>query len=190
MTPHAEAADVAIATERLNVRSWREADRAPFHALNSDPRVMATLGPVMTRAESDALVDRLAAAEAARGCTFWAVERRADGAFLGFCGVRWNAQEIPIRGMLEIGWRLGHAHWGSGYASEAAAASLDWAWRETEAACVVAITSETNTRSQAVMARIGMERLADGDFDHPAVPEGDRLRRHLICRIDRPGRAA
>lgn len=175
-----------IETERLVVRSWREADCAPFHALNRDPDVMATLGPSLSRAESDALIERLTAAEARRGCTFWAVERRTDAAFLGFCGVRWNEQPIPIEGELEIGWRLARAHWGQGLAREAAAASLDWAWRNTDAPHVAAITAEVNPRSWGLMERLGMTRAVDGDFGHPALAEGDRLRPHRTYRIARP----
>lgn len=178
-----------IETERLHVRSWRDDDRAPFHALNSDPEVMATLGPLMTRAESDALVDRLAASEVARGCTFWAVERRSDGAFLGFCGVRWNDQELPIHGALEAGWRMIRAAWGQGYAREAAAASLEWGWQHTDADRIVAITSTGNHRSWGLMERLGMVRDPDGDFEHPRVPDGSPLKSHITYWIERPARA-
>jgi len=51
---------------------------------------------------------------------------------------------------------------------------------------IVAFTTTVNTRSQAVMERIGMTRDMDGDFDHPGVPEGSRLRRHVLYRMKAP----
>lgn len=175
-----------IETERLILRSWRDADRAPFHAMSRDPRVMATLGPVMTRDESDALVDRVVARQEAHGHTFWAVERRDDGMFLGWCGLVRAGPDLPIAGELEVGWRLAADHWGQGYAQEGARASLAWGWAHSDAARIVAITSAINDASRKVMERIGMTRIAGGDFDHPNVPEGSALKRHVLYAIERP----
>ena len=100
-----------IETERLVLRSWQERDNAPFAELGQDAEVMATLGPLLSRAESDAMVDRMAAIDAEHGHTFWAVERRADGAMLGFCGLVRGRPGTPILGEPEIGWRLARAAW-------------------------------------------------------------------------------
>jgi len=173
-----------IETERLIVRSWRDSDRAPFAALNADPEVRRYLGPVQTQGESDAVIERLSAIDAKYGHTFWAVERRADGAFLGFCGlIPWDVTDDA---RLEIGWRLARAWWGQGYAREAAVACLDWAWANTSHAAVHAITVPANTASWGLMERLGMQRLSGGDFDHPGVPDGSPLKRHITYRIDRP----
>lgn len=174
-----------IGTERLILRAWAERDRSPFAAMGRDPRVMATLGPLLSRSQSDGLVDRLAGTQVAHGITFWAVERR-DGAFLGFCGLKPGPDGTPIAGEWEIGWRLAHAYWGRGYAREAAAATLAWAWANSARDRVVAITTPGNPRSWGLMERLGMARLADGDFDHPALSPGDPLRRHLTYAIERP----
>jgi RimJ/RimL family protein N-acetyltransferase len=171
-----------IETERLRLRPWREADREPFFALNSDPAVMEYL-PKGTRADSDAAVDRMMATQAAHGHCFWAVERKDDGAFLGFCG------PMPAREPLnevELGWRLSRNAWGKGYASEGARASLAWCWDNLDTPTVMAITVPANVRSRAVMERIGMRYVEGADFDHPAVPEGDPLRRHVLYRAWRP----
>ena len=172
-----------LATDRLVLRSWREADRDPFFALNSDPVVMEFL-PATDRAASDDLVDRLFAAQNRDGCCFWAVERKADSASLGFCGLM--VPQAPLT-EFEIGWRLNCAAWGHGFASEAARASLAWGWAKLDAPSIVAITVPPNHRSRAVMERIGMVYAQGEDFDHPALPEGDALRRHVLYRIARPG---
>ncbi|MCW1429294.1 GNAT family N-acetyltransferase [Novosphingobium sp. JCM 18896] len=172
-----------IETDRLLVRRWRDSDRAPFWAMAQDPEVMRFLLPIASRAESDSVVDRLITAQANHGHCFWAVERKQDGRFLGFCGLM--APRAPLR-ETEIGWRLARDAWGQGYAREAAEACLDWAWRELRAKTVVAITVSANERSWGLMERLGMTRDPDADFDHPAVPDGDPLKRHMLYRIARP----
>lgn len=175
-----------IESERLILRGWRDSDREPFAAMSRDPRVMATLGPLMRREESDAAIDRLMRVLAEHGSTFWAIERRSDGAFLGFCGIKPGPEGTPIAGEPEIGWRLAFDHWGQGYAREAAEATLGWAWAATEWAHVAAITTPGNPRSWGLMTRLGMIRAEADDFDHPAVPEGSPLKPHITYRIARP----
>ena len=175
-----------ISTQRLLLRPWRDADVALFHAMCSDPAVMRYLGPLQSREEVAAGIARQQSFQADRGYCFWAVERREDGAFLGFCGIKPGAEGTPIEGEIEIGWRLRAAVWGQGYAREAAQASLDWTWANLDAAGVAAITNIENTRSWGLMERLGMRRDPNEDFDHPAVPEGDPLRPHILYRINRP----
>jgi RimJ/RimL family protein N-acetyltransferase len=176
-----------IETPRLIVRPWRDSDRAPFHAMSCDPEVMATLGPVQTRAESDAAIDRQIAVQAARGYCFWALEDRADGTFLGFCGLKIAPDAIPgIEGAIEIGWRLRRDAWGRGYAREAAAACLDWGWANLPDDRIIAITTPGNVRSWGLMERLGMVRRHDLDFDHPALALDDPLRPHVTYEALRP----
>ncbi len=118
---------ILIETERLVLRNWREADRDPFAEMSLDPEVMAHLDGPMDRAASDALIDRLLGEAQQNGATFWAVERKGDGAFLGFCGLRRGGHPgTAVPAELEIGWRLRRDAWGQGFAREAAAASLSW----------------------------------------------------------------
>ncbi len=176
-----------IDTERLIVRPWRDSDRAPFHAMSCDPEVMATLGPVQTRAESDTAIDRQIAVQGARGYCFWALEDRADGSFLGFCGLKIAPDAIPgIEGAIEIGWRLRRNAWGHGYAREAAAACIDWGWANLADDRIIAITTPSNVRSWGLMERLGMVRRHDLDFDHPALALDDPLRPHLTYEVLRP----
>lgn len=145
---------------------------------------METLGPVMNRAESDALLNRVASIEAEHGHTFWALERKRDAALIGWCGViRGNAG--PIAGRAEIGWRLAHHAWGHGFATEAARASLEWLFAELPDEAAWAITSIGNQRSRAVMERLGMHYHPEHDFDHPRIAEGDPLRRHVAYSLPR-----
>ena len=164
-------------TERLVLRRWADADRSAFAALNADSRVMATIGPVMTREQSDAFLDRIVDHFDEHGFGLWCVE--LDGEAIGFtgCSVPW------FRDGVEVGWRLRSEYWGKGYAPEAARECLRVGFDELGFDEVLSFTAAVNRNSQRVMQKIGMARDVDGDFDHPGVPEGSPLRPHVLYRI-------
>ncbi len=173
-----------IETTRLLLRPWTEADIGPFQQICSDSRVMATLGPVLDMAETAALIGRVQAMEAEHGHTFWALERREDSRLIGWCGAI-RGTDGPIEGKAEIGWRLAYDCWGRGYATEAARASVDWAFANLADDALWAITSVGNRASQAVMGRLGMRHHPELAFDHPRIAEGDPLRPHVIYSLER-----
>ena len=178
-----------IETERLTLRNWRAEDRAPFKALCNSPEVMACLGGIASDEQIDAGIGRIQACAEANGFCFWAMERRADSAFLGFCGLKIALEPgLPVEGEIEIGWRLRHDAWGQGYAREAALASLRWAWANLPAPRVIAMTVAANRRSWGLMERIGMTRRTELDFGHPSFPETHHLHRHIVYAADRPTR--
>jgi RimJ/RimL family protein N-acetyltransferase len=172
-------------TDRLRLRRWLPADRAPFAALNADPRVTEYLPGTLSRAESDALVARIEAHFDQYGFGLWAVEISNVAAFAGFLGLsvpRFTAHFTPC---VEIGWRLGAAHWGHGYATEGARAVLAFGFEVLGLEEIVSFTVPGNTRSRRVMERIGMAHNPADDFDHPLLPAGHPLRRHVLYRITR-----
>lgn len=171
-----------VRTERLTLRRWSDADRDAMHDLNSDPLVMATIGPVMTRPQSDALLDRIEQHFDDHGYGLWCVE--VGGEVAGFTGL----SHPWWRDGVEVGWRLRSGFWGHGYATEAARAALTLGLDEVGLDEIISFTAVVNERSQRVMQRIGMERVADGDFDHPSVPEGNPLRPHVLYRITQRAR--
>ncbi len=173
-----------VETERLIVRPWRDDDLAAFAALNADPAVMEHFPACLDRADSDALADRIrTVADLDSGIGFWAVEVPGVAPFIGFVGLRRVGPDMPFAPAVEIGWRLARAHWGHGYASEAARAMLDVGFRRCHLADIVAFTVPANARSQAVMRRLGMTRDTNADFEHPALPAGHPLRRHVLYRL-------
>ena len=167
-----------IRTQRLVLREWREADLAPWAAINADPQVREHLGGPLTRAQSDASVARFTAALAERGYGWWAVEERATRSLIGFAGLDPVDDTLPVDGV-EIGWRLARAAWGHGYATEAARATLTFGFETLALPEILAITTTGNLRSQAVMRRIGMSHDPADDVDDPTVPEGPSRRRVL-----------
>lgn len=172
-----------IETARLLLRPPEPRDFDALHAMWSDPRVMRDLGPVKTPAHSRATIARHLGYGASHGLGFHVVEARADGTVLGFCGLKPGAPNTPIAGELEIGWMFARAHWGRGYAREAARACLDWARAHRQEPRVVAITAACNLASRALMARLGMHWLTD--FEHPVHPPGHRLRPSVAFTISR-----
>ncbi len=163
-----------IETDRLRLRDWREADIEPFiRHLNVEP-VMRWLAGVRTREQQEATVrERFMAWQERLGFTFWVVERKEDEALLGFCGLKMaDDPGSPVEGEYEIGWRLREDAWGQGYAKEAAAASLDFAFGPLGAERVVALTVEGNKPSWGLMLRLGMTRRPDLDYDTAQWAEG------------------
>ena len=163
---------VALRTERLLLRGWLPADRAPFAALNADPEVVAHLPGPLSRGQSNALTARIRAHFVEHGYGLWAVE--GPEGFVGFTGLQWT--DVLGAPALEVGWRLARAAWGRGYATEAGRAAL--AHGLQVAPQVVSFTALTNTRSEAVMRRLGMRRVRE--FDHPRADLPERLRRHVL----------
>lgn len=167
-----------LRTGRLILRGWTDADRDVFAELNTDPVVMEHFPSTLTRAESDAFVDRIEAGFAEHGFGLWAVTLAATGEFIGFTGlsvprfhVAWMDGR-PQQPVVEVGWRLKRSAWGHGYATEAARTVLGLGFEDLGLLEIVSFTTVSNVRSQAVMRRIGMTRLVH--YDHP-VPGHDPL---------------
>ncbi|MCU0831570.1 MAG: GNAT family N-acetyltransferase [Rhizobiaceae bacterium] len=176
-----------LETERLVIRNWRDTDRDLFHEINSDEAVMEFFAVRRTRAESDALMDRLMASIDRTGFGFSAIERRSDGACLGFCGIsELTMPSVFPAGTVEIGWRIAERHWGKGYVTEGAHALAGAAFNRLHLTELIAMAVPGNRRSTAVMDRLGMVRDTKADFDHPAVPDTyPHLQRHGVWRLSR-----
>ncbi|MFJ9776418.1 GNAT family N-acetyltransferase [Kitasatospora sp. NPDC101157] len=172
-----------LRTDRLVLRRWQDSDLEPWAAMNADPEVREHLGDLLTREQSDASVARFRAEFDERGYGWWAIEVLATGEFIGFAGLDQVDDGMPFTGV-EIGWRLARPAWGQGYATEAAVAALAFGLGGLGLPEILAVTTATNLRSQAVMRRIGMTRDPADDFDDPAAPEGP-LRRNVLYRIAR-----
>lgn len=175
-----------IDTERLRLRMWRDEDRAPFAAINANPDVMAFLQGTLSREDSDAFVDRIEATWRREGWGLWAVEIPGGADFIGYVGL-WPAHFLDGESRVEVGWRLARAHWGHGYATEAARAALRFGFTQVGLPEIISFTVPQNLRSVRVMERIGLVRDQAGDFDHPRVDPAryPQLVRHLLYRISR-----
>ncbi|MES2444192.1 MAG: GNAT family N-acetyltransferase [Pseudomonadota bacterium] len=174
-----------ITTDRLILRLPEPRDRDVLVGMFTNQDIMGELYPGMDEARADAT---LAKHDGFRdeGLGFLAVERRADGVLVGFCGLKRGESHSPIKGEVEAGWIIDLPWWRSGYAREAMEAILAHAWGLIAEDRIYAITAAVNLKSQGLMARLGMHRLADGDYDSATFPEGHRLRPTVTFAIDRP----
>jgi RimJ/RimL family protein N-acetyltransferase len=176
---------VALRTPRLILREWRDGDSEPFAALSADPAVMEHLLPHPNRVASDLWIAIMRSHQNVHGFAYLVVELPGEASFIGTVGL----DRVPFRAhftpAVEIGWRLARAYWGKGYAVEAARAVLDDGLGRLGVDEIVAFTVPANRRSWRVMERLGMTHDPADDFDHPRLPEGHKLRRHLLYRIQR-----
>ncbi|WP_027967470.1 GNAT family N-acetyltransferase [Halomonas halocynthiae] len=170
-------------TERLCLRQWQESDFKSFAALNTDPKVMEYFPQPLSGQASAEMAKKIRSLIKQRGWGFWAVDVKKGESFIGFCGLHVPTAALPFSPCVEAGWRLSSAHWGKGYASEAARGALNVAFQQLELPEIVSFTTVDNQRSRRVMERIGMKY--SGQFEHPSLPESSPLRRHLLYRLQR-----
>jgi RimJ/RimL family protein N-acetyltransferase len=176
-------AETIAETERLRLRNWEADDVDEFVRHTNTEAVMRWLGGVWPHDKHEAAFGRIKKYEREHGHTLWIVERKSDGALLGFCGLkRVNTEGAPNPGDFEVGWRLREDAWGQGYAKEAAIASLDLGFDRFGAPHVVALTATQNEASQGLMKRLGMKRREDMDFQSADTPP--ELNPVIVYRID------
>lgn len=173
--------ELTLATERLILRRWKPSDREAFARVNADPRVMEFLPAVLSRQESGNLCDRIEAHLEQHGFGLYAVESR--GLLIGFIGLSVPAFQAHFTPGVEIGWRLAFEYWGRGLATEGARAVMRHGFESLRLDEIVSFTVPANSRSRRIMEKLGMAHAAADDFDHPGLPDGHPLRRHVLYRL-------
>jgi len=175
----------SLTTSRLLLRRWGDADRAPFQRLNADPRVMEFMPGLLTAKQSDELIDRIEEHFERHGFGPFAAELLEDKTFLGYIGLYVPAFDATFTPAVEIAWRLSADYWGRGLATEGARAVVRHAFEDLGLPDLVSFTVPENLRSRRVMEKLGMSHDPVDDFDHPRLPEGHPLRRHVLYRLSR-----
>jgi RimJ/RimL family protein N-acetyltransferase len=169
-----------IETGRLVLRRWLETDRAPYVAMMVDPQVSDWLGGPFTAEEALARIERNEAALEAKGYGRMAMERQADGRFIGYCGLMPTGPDLPFDHAFEVGWSVVPEAWGHGYVGEAARAVFADGFTRLGLEEILAFTGAVNFKSQAVARKLGMRRAPDQDFDHPGLADDHPLKRHIV----------
>lgn len=173
-----------LKTKRLLLRPWSAEDYAPFAEMNQDPRVMEFYPSLLSREESDRMIERVQTKIEETGWGLWAVSVPGVAEFIGYIGLAepsFTPLSVPL---VEIGWRLAYPFWGKGYATEGALACLQYGFETLKLKEIISFTAVQNKRSRAVMERIGMHHNPEDDFDHPRIAENNPLRRHVLYRIN------
>jgi 3-dehydroquinate dehydratase/shikimate dehydrogenase len=174
-----------LTTDRLILRPWRESDLDPFAAMNADPDVMRFFPRTLDREASDAMAHRISLMLDEQGWGLWATEVPGVAPFIGFIGLAPVPFDSHFTPAIEVGWRLGKAYWGRGYAPEGARAALAYAFDTLELDEVISMTIPANEPSQRVMQKLGLRHDPSDDFDHPNHSDRED-HRHVLYRIRRP----
>lgn len=172
-----------IKTTHLTLRHWQKCDLEPFALMNADPRVMEHFPSIKTFEESLKEYEAILEHFEKHGYGLWAVSENNKTNFIGYIGLRYIDFPAAFTPAVEVGWRLAYDYWRKGYATEGAKASLKYGFEILKLPEIISFTSSENLRSRKVMERIGMHRCEKNDFDHPKLPEGHRLRRHIFYKI-------
>ena len=173
-----------IETERLYLRQWQASDFAPFAEMNADPKVMEYFPKLLTTSMSNTIAKKCQSLIDDNGWGFWAVSLKKTDTFIGMVGLNNAHADMPFSPAVEIAWRLHNDYWGLGYATEAARASLNFAFVELGIEEVVSFTAVINKRSQLVMERLGMTNTQE-NFFHPMLESNHRLAEHVLYKITR-----
>jgi RimJ/RimL family protein N-acetyltransferase len=144
---------------------------------------------LLTPEETDAGIARVQNHFNRHGFGFYAAEFRENETFIGFVGLNIPSFDAPFMPAVEIGWRLAFDFWGRGLATEGARAVIDHAFKTLGLTSLVSFTVPANMRSRRVMEKLGMVHDSTGDFDHPNLPVGHPLQRHVLYRLSAPTRA-
>jgi RimJ/RimL family protein N-acetyltransferase len=149
--------EIALETQRLRLRRFREPDLDAYAKMSADPEVMRYIGTGVTLSRTDAWrsIAAMLGHWQLRGYGMWALELKETGEFVGRAGFLDPAGWPGF----EIGWLLGRRHWGKGYAIEAARAALRYAFEELHRDRVISLIRPGNSRSVRVAEALG-ERLA------------------------------
>ena len=142
---------------------------------------MRYVGPCLSREQCDALVDRYEEHHKWQKFAPWVVEIPGMTSFAGVVGLMAPSFKVDFASGVEIKWKMQRNYWGKGYATEAALASLEFAFDDLGLAEVVAFTTPANTRSRALLDRIGM--LFQREFEHPNLDPDDKLWHHLFYSL-------
>jgi RimJ/RimL family protein N-acetyltransferase len=172
-----------LTTARLILRDWRDEDLPAFATMNADPRVMQFLPKRLDRSESEVLAAAFRDGCESRGFGMWAVEITGGTPFIGFVGLNVPRFEAHFTPCVEIGWRLAFDFWNQGFATEAARAAARFAFDNLRLEQIVSFTVPENQRSRRVMERLSMTHDPADDFDHPSLPAGHPLGRHVLYRL-------
>jgi len=181
--PLTDPAGGNLTTERLVLGTWSDEDAEGLFELSNDPEVMRHFHAMPTRDQVQNMVAKHRDNLAAGRPGLYAVRVADTATFIGFVGLSAAVFDAPFMPCVEVGWRLRRDAWGHGYATEAAGAALAHGFQTLGLDEIVSFTTVANEPSIAVMRRLGMHSDPAEDFDHPAVPEGHPIRRHVLYRL-------
>lgn len=156
-------------SERLGFRNWNKSDLTNFAKINADLDVMEHFPKPLTKKETSEFIERLQIHYNNNGYNYFATEILETGELIGFIGLAYQDYKSDFTPATDIGWRLKKSVWGNGYATEGAKKCLEYAFTKLNINHIISIFTETNTKSEKVMLKIGM--IKKGVFNHPKLKD-------------------
>lgn len=173
--------DYLFKSERLGFRNWTDEDLDALYAVNSDPQVMEFFSKCPSRDETLDFIHRMQKQFSKKGFCYFAVELLESKELIGFIGIAEQTYEADFTPCVDIGWRIGTKYWYKGYATEGAKATLQFAKESTSLTEILSVAPAINSKSEAVMKKIGMEKLRN--FDHPLLLNDSRLKKCVLYSL-------
>lgn len=161
-------------SSRLGFRNWDKDDLKKLAALNNDDEVMRYFPKKPTLEETENFIMRMQKSYIEKGFCYFAVEIIHNSEFLGFIGLCEKSFKADFTPFVDIGWRLKKSGWNNGFATEGAKACLDFGLYALSIPKIVAIAPIVNKSSEAVMKKIGMDKVKI--FEHPQLLDYDDLK--------------
>lgn len=174
---------VFIETNQLLLRQWELEDLSAYASMNADPNVMEHFPTILSKEESWNHLQNMQAEIQEKGYGLFALELKKEGCLVGFTGLSFPKFEAEFTPCVEIGWRIASAYWRRGYAFEAATACLNFAFNKIGLTEIFSFTATNNLPSENLMKKLGMQKW--GEFDHPKLPMGHALSRHVVYSINK-----
>ncbi|MEY2903152.1 MAG: hypothetical protein RLY89_2258 [Bacteroidota bacterium] len=174
---------VFIETNQLLLRQWKLEDLSAYATMNADPKVMEHFPATLSKEESWNHLQKMQAQIQEKGYGTFALELKKEGTLIGFTGLSIPNFDAEFTPCVEIGWRIASPYWRLGYAFEAAKACLNFAFNEIGLTEIFSFTATTNKPSENLMKKLGMQKC--GEFEHPKLPMGHSLRKHVIYSINK-----
>jgi RimJ/RimL family protein N-acetyltransferase len=169
--------DAAAAFDRAGLAAFEKQIRQRFEAASADPSSWPYRHcSIILRAFPEAGLRFVRRGTSKQG---------SNGSFLGFIGLSVPSFDAPFTPCVEVGWRLATDCWGQGLATEGAREIVHHGFTALGLEEIVSFTVPANAKSRRVMEKLGMTHNSVDDFDHPRLPAGHPLRRHVLYRLNR-----
>lgn len=174
---------VFIETQQLLLRQWEMEDAIDYAAMNADPILMEHFPNTLSSEESLKHLLKMQSAIQSQGYGLFAIEIKESGHFIGFTGLSHPSFKSDFTPCVEIGWRIARPYWRNGYAFQAARACLDFGFNQIGLSSIFSFTAISNIPSENLMVKLGMQKW--GMFEHPNLPTGHSLRKHVVYSINK-----
>ena len=167
--------EFSIATERLILRELTEQDVPSLYEILSDPETMKYYPAPYDLKGTEGWVNYSRNSYAKNGFGLWAMTLKADGSFIGQCGLHYtniDGEKVP-----EIGYHVNKKFWNKGYATEAALASLKYGFEKFHLPQIFIHTWVKNIPSQRIAEKVGMQKAKEYDKH---IPAHNIFMRHIV----------